>query len=175
MEVGGLPQLEVLFQNGQVMQYTNPSQYACHSFDCPNLQRALVVSWTNLPLHQVAAFYETDDCKREVGHFTYSTPSSHAGSGYHNLPGWGKMIRSVMLGRNEDAIYQERSKTKPKPKPTKKSNSCSFHRRSSKHENAFVGANFTGLNTSMDITWVEDASSTGGLSANWSDPLSEAS
>ncbi|POM66170.1 Hypothetical protein PHPALM_18012 [Phytophthora palmivora] len=106
-----LPQIDVFFEGGVHDQWVNPSDYVCRSFNCPNLPRAIFVGWWNLPLHKVAAFYETPDCTYRLGYYTINTGSTRTQrNGMQYVLSNSRRIRSMMLGRNEAALLQERIK-----------------------------------------------------------------
>ncbi|KAJ8578582.1 hypothetical protein ON010_g623 [Phytophthora cinnamomi] len=162
---GSRPYLEVLFPGDLYIRYDNPSEYVCRSFDCPGLPRAVLVQWANLPLHKVAAFYETPDCTYREGYSTYNSGSARQHvTGSIPLEGV-KMVRSMMLGRNEDAVLEE------KLTATSVSRSCAFFHFSPVFDSATLDGNATDGNVSYEVEWVHEGDATGGLSANWSEEL----
>ncbi|ETL39172.1 hypothetical protein L916_09441 [Phytophthora nicotianae] len=159
-------QLDVLFQSGLHDEWANPSDYVCRSFTCSDLSLAVFVGWWHLPLHKVAAFYETTDCTYKHGYYTFNTGSTREQeTGMYYFEDGPKRIRSVMLGHNEDALLQEVMKA------TKISHHCHLEHR---FDSAVLDTNTAVSNTTDDIKLVNETFY-GGLSANWSDVLPDTS
>ncbi|KAE9270665.1 hypothetical protein PF008_g30555 [Phytophthora fragariae] len=162
---GTLLHLQVTFDGELYIRYVNPSEYVCRSFDCPNLPRALIVQWENLQLHKVAAFYETPDCTYREGYSTFNSGSGRSQvTGGIRMDGI-KMIRSMMLGRNEDAVLEE------KLKASSVSRTCDLSVLSMRFDSATLDGNATAANTFYEVEWANEANAAGGLSSNWTDDL----
>ncbi|OWZ23308.1 hypothetical protein PHMEG_0001816 [Phytophthora megakarya] len=134
------------------------------------MPKVTAIVWKNLPLHKVAAFYETPDCTYRDGYFTFNTGSTRTQvSGRQPYEGHPKRIRSMMLGRNEAALLEEKLK-----KPTSISHTCNLIR-NGLFDTTTLGANETQPNATYEVQWMNDEGSFGGLSANWSDSLPDGS
>ncbi|ETI30776.1 hypothetical protein F442_21973 [Phytophthora nicotianae P10297] len=128
------------------------------------MPQAIFVGWWNVPVNKVVAFYETTDCTYKHGHFTFNTGSTRSRvTGMHYFEDGPKRIRSLMLGRNEDALLQEAMKA------TTVSRSCKLH---DWYDSASLDANMTLANSTSVFEWAGGA---GGLSANWTDVLPDIS
>ncbi|OWZ23322.1 hypothetical protein PHMEG_0001830 [Phytophthora megakarya] len=160
---GALPQLDVFFEGGHHITWVNPTNYVCRSFNCPNMPKARFVGWADLPLHKVAAFYETPDCTYRDGYFTFNTGSVRSQvTGMHVFEG-SKRIRSMMLGRNEVSLLEE------KLTATSISQSCDLIENWEPFDSTIFNANETQTNATYEFQWKNNKYS--GPSSNWGDIL----
>jgi hypothetical protein len=163
------PTISLVTDHRMRLRYENPSQYTCISFGhCRGLRRAAMVSWWELPLDDIATFYETSDCTHQHGRF-----SVNSGALRDSLDGWRSLqphqwIRSMMFGPNTGAAN-------PAFIHIPIVRICAFEPVDVRFDSTRVEANETQANITQEMNSSSQEVFAGGLSSNWTHALSDAS